>query len=192
MFINCKKLKKIPLIEFNSNVANLNGNTEYMFSACENLEYIYLSGKLGTSFYPYSMFNNCKNLKAIYGLDATNFKSIPNNFFNGCINLKFVDFSQTENYDNLSSIDFRQCTSMIGENLFVTLMTLPQNTKTDSLVTIYLSATQSQSLTNLNTISPYYSNNNIKMYFKQTSSSTYNELNILYLIMILKGFNFSE
>ena len=127
MFLNCKNLKKIPLIEF-SNVANISGNTEYMFSSCENLEYIYLSGKLGTSFYPYSMFNNCKGLKAIFGLNATTFKSIPSNTFNGCTSLEFIDFSQTENYDNLSSIDLRQCTSMLGEKLLKKLMTLPQNT----------------------------------------------------------------
>ena len=186
MFLNCKNLKKIPLIEF-SNVANINGNTEYMFSACEKLEYIYLSGKLGTSFYPYSMFNNCKGLKAIFGLNATNFKSIPSNTFNGCTSLEFIDFCKTENYDNLSSIDLRQCTSMLGENLFKTLMTLPQNTG-NSLINIYLTTEQAQSLINLKIVSSYYSS--LGLYFKQSSNTSYNELNVLYFIMICKGFNF--
>lgn len=187
MFINCKNLKEIPLIEFHTNVANPSGNTEYMFSGCENLEYIYLSGKLSYIFYPYSMFNNCKGLKAIYGLDATNFNSIPNNCFTNCINLKFIDFSATENYDNLNSIDLRQCTAMRGEDLFKTLMTLPKNTGS-SLINIYVTTEQAQSLTNLNVVSSYYSS--ISLYFKQSSNTSYNELNILYLIMLLKGFNF--
>ena len=186
MFLNCKNLKKIPLIEF-SNVANISGNTEYMFSSCENLEYIYLSGKLGTSFYPYSMFNNCKGLKAIFGLNATTFKSIPSNTFNGCTSLEFIDFSQTENYDNLSSIDLRQCTSMLGENLFKTLMTLPQNTG-NSLINIYLTTEQAQSLINLKIVSSYYSS--LGLYFKQSSNTSYNELNVPYFIMLCKGFNF--
>lgn len=187
MFLNCKNLKKIPLIEFNSNVANISGNTEYMFSSCENLEYIYLSGKLGTSFYPYSMFNNCKGLKAIFGLNATTFKSIPSNTFNGCTSLEFIDFSQTENYDNLISIDLRQCTSMLGENLFKTLMTLPQNTG-NSLINIYLTTEQAQSLINLKIVSSYYSS--LGLYFKQSSNTSYNELNVPYFIMLCKGFNF--
>lgn len=186
MFLNCKNLKKIPLIEF-SNVANISGNTEYMFSSCENLEYIYLSGKLGTSFYPYSMFNNCKGLKAIFGLNATTFKSIPSNTFNGCTSLEFIDFSQTENYDNLSSIDLRQCTSMLGEKLFKTLMTLPQNTG-NSLINIYITTEQAQSLINLKIVSSYYSS--LGLYFKQSSNTSYNELNVLYFIMLCKGFNF--
>ena len=186
MFLNCKNLKKIPLIEF-SNVANISGNTEYMFSSCENLEYIYLSGKLGTSFYPYSMFNNCKGLKAIFGLNATTFKSIPSNTFNGCTSLEFIDFSQTENYDNLSSIDLRQCTSMLGEKLFKTLMTLPQNTG-NSLINIYITTEQAQSLINLKIVSSYYSS--LGLYFKQSSNTSYNELNVPYFIMLCKGFNF--
>lgn len=189
MFLNCKNLKEIPPIDLSFSLAKSSGSTEFMFSGCENLEYVNLSGILGTH-YPYYMFQNCKSLKAIR-INATCFKSIPANCFNGCTSLKFIDFSQTKDYDNLSSINLTQCTAMLGEDLFRTLMTLPQNTKTDNYITIYLTLEQAQSLENLNIVAPYWSNlNGAKMYWKPASGTSYNELNIAGLIMFLKGFNF--
>lgn len=193
MFLNCKNLKELPVIEFSSRSININQkSTQFMFSGCENLEYLSLKGHLFFSTHTSTvrMFQNCKSLKEIKGFDISQFTGIPADTFLGCTSLKFIDFSNTtEYYSSLSQIHLENCTAMLGEDLFRTIMTLPQNTK-DSYITIYLTTAQVQSLSNLNIVSPYWLNlNGAKMYWKPASGTSYNELNIAGLIMFLKGFN---
>ena len=144
MFMNCRKLTHLPLIDLSYFDGTDTTSLHYMFQNCYGLERIDLVGS--PSINMNYMFYNCTGLKEVHGLDVSNCTGLGTTFY-GCTNLQVVDFSSSTKFVSGCIINLSYCTNMTTENLVKTIMTLPDN-NTGGTVTVKLTSTQMTNLMN--------------------------------------------